>query len=56
MDGAGVHAGSCDELADTEEQIAIGRGDRDLRDLGETERPLYLRLERSPELAVVGLR
>ncbi len=40
MRGAGVYAGSCDDLTVTEEQITFCPGDREPRDLGEAERPL----------------
>ena len=39
--GAGACAGSHDAVRVTEEQIAIHTGDREPRDLGEAERPLF---------------
>ena len=50
MQGAGVYAGSCDDLTVTEEQITICAGDREPRDLGEPERRLFLQQEDSLEL------
>jgi hypothetical protein len=49
MQGTGACAGSCEALTVTEEQISIGKRDRDPREiLGETERPLFLESQESP--------
>jgi hypothetical protein len=49
MRGTGACAGSCDDLAVTEGQIAIGNRDHDLTEiLGETERPLSIKSRKSP--------
>ena len=48
--GAGACAGSCDDAAVSEEQIAISPGDRDPHEiLGEAERMLFFRSPRSRE-------
>jgi hypothetical protein len=39
--GAGARAGSCDEFPVAEELITIVDRDRDPRNLGEAERPLF---------------
>ncbi len=49
VQGAGVYAGSCDERAVTEEQIAIAKETVKPRDLGEAERPLSFKIKHSPE-------
>ena len=49
MQGTGACAGSCDDLAVTEEQITIGERDHERTEiLGETERPLFYKSQESP--------
>jgi hypothetical protein len=49
MRGAGACAGSCEDLAVTEEQITIGKRDHHpTGTLGETERPLFFKSQESP--------
>ena len=55
MRGAGVYAGSCDDLAVTEEQIAIIQETVKPRDLGEAERPLSDFRKSRGTLAVVEM-
>jgi hypothetical protein len=38
-----VYAGSCNDPTVAEEQITIGKRDRNPRELGEPERPLFLK-------------
>ena len=53
MPGAGVYAGSCDDLVVAEEQIAIVQETMKPRDLGEAERPLSDFRKSRARLAVV---
>jgi hypothetical protein len=49
MQGTGGCAGSCDDLTVAEEQITIGKRDDDPTEiLGETERPLFFKSQKSP--------
>ena len=54
MQGAGVYAGSCHNLAVTEEQIAITKETVNHENLGEAERPLSFKIKYS--LGVSGRR